>query len=324
MVNPIRLPRPMKAVSGELPTGDGWAFEVKWDGMRVLAALEEGVTRLVNGRGTDVTVRFPELAPLAEPLAAHQVGLDGEVVVLTEEGRSDFGRMQHRMHLADAARAARGAQTEPVHYVAFDLVHLDGHDLVDLPYEDRRRLLLQLVEPAPSVLVPDHHVGEGASLLAAATERGLEGLVAKRLSSRYEPGRRSPVWRKIKVRRRQEFVVGGWTPGEGNRTGGLGALLVGYHDPEAPAGLRFAGAVGTGFAEPERARLQRRLDDLDGPCPFVGPIPPLVARVARWVEPALVAEVAFGEWTADGRLRHPSYLGLRADKDPADVVREPG
>jgi bifunctional non-homologous end joining protein LigD len=230
--------------------------------------------------------------------------------------------MQQRMHLDHPGEEVRRAV--PVTYLIFDLLGLDGNDTTSLTYEQRRKLLVDLVEPGPAWQVPAHHTGDGTALLAAATAKGLEGLMAKRLDSPYVPGRRSPAWRKIKVRREQEVVVVGWLPGEGNRSGLLGALLAGVHDPSAPdRPLRFAGRVGTGFSEAELRRLGDRLAELATPTsPLAPPVPREIARLARWVRPELVAQVAFGEWTPDGRMRHPSYLGLRMDKDPSDVVRE--
>ena len=165
-------------------------------------------------------------------------------------------------------------------------------------------------------------MGGGAVLLEATRANGLEGVMAKRLDSPYRPGKRSPAWVKVKVRPRQEFVIGGWQPGEGQRTGALGSLLLGYHDP-ATGELRYAGKVGTGFTAPELDRLGRLLEArATSQPPFTPPPPKLVARAARWVRPELVAEVAFAEWTHDDTLRHRSYIGLRNDKDPASIVRE--
>ncbi len=317
------LPSPMKAVSGTLPHDDeAWGYEIKWDGMRILVAIDGGL-RGLSATGRDVTGRFPELAPLGDSLSGHRVGLDGEVVAL-RDGRPDFGRLQHRMHIANPAEAARRAREEPLVYLAFDLLHLDGIDTLDLPYLERRRLLGELVEPGPTWQVPAYQEGQGAALLALADRQGLEGVMAKRLQSRYEPGRRSGAWRKVKVRRRQELVVGGWTPGEGRRGTHFGALLVGYYEPGEPL-LHFSGGVGTGFSGDELDWLQARLDErATDDCPFHGPLPRPVALHGRWVRPELVAEVEFGEWTAEGRLRHPSYVGLRDDKEPTAVVREPG
>ena len=209
--------------------------------------------------------------------------------------------------------------------MVFDLLHLDGHDLTGLPLRDRRRLLDELVEPGPAGSGRRLH-DDGQALLDAATAQGLEGVVAKRLDCPTSRASGRAAWLKVKVRQQQELVVGGWLPGEGNRGGRIGALLVGYHDRAGDGGpLRFAGRVGTGFTDAELRRLEgaprpprhRRL-----------PVRPAAAarelrRGPRWVRPELVAELAYGEWTSDGRLRHPSYLGLRDDKAPADVTRDP-
>ncbi|MGZ4786664.1 MAG: non-homologous end-joining DNA ligase [Acidimicrobiales bacterium] len=314
---------PMRATTGSTPTDDaGWAYEIKWDGMRAIAFCDRGTLRLTSSNGIDATVRFPELAPLAKSLAANRVILDGEIITFAPDGRPDFGLLQRRMHVSNEVAAAEGAATQPVAYVVFDILWLDGHDVTSLPYLERKRLLTQLVEPGPSWTVPEPELGSGAELLTAVADRGLEGLIAKRIDSTYEIGRRSSAWRKLKVRRRQELVVGGWLPGEGNRSSTLGALLVGYHDDDGT--LRYAGRVGTGFTEHELEELLRSFEPLArDTTPFHPPPPAAVVRTARWLDPQIVVEVAFGEWTADGVLRHPSYLGRRLDKDPARVVREP-
>jgi bifunctional non-homologous end joining protein LigD len=315
---------PMRAVNATVPTEDGWAFEVKWDGMRVLARVANGL-RLHSGRGLDVTDRFPELGQLGAHLDGHVVALDGEVVALDGSGRADFGRLQPRMQAQSQARVERLRSEVTVSLVVFDLLHLDGHDTLDVAYADRRRLLAELVGPGSTWSVPAHQVGDGGALYRAAAEQGVEGIMAKRLDSTYRPGKRSPAWRKCKVRRRQEVVIGGWSTGQGSRSSSLGSLLVGVHDPGAPGHpLRFAGGVGTGFTSAALVDLGARLAPLAADrCPFTPQPPPAVRRTARWVEPVLVAEVAFAEWTSDGRLRHPSHLGLRTDKDPTAVVREP-
>ncbi len=315
---------PMKAVTGAVPVEDGWAFEVKWDGMRVLAEIGDDLV-LTSGNGIEVTSRFPELAPLVAHLGGHSAVLDGEVVAFDAAGRSDFGRLQSRMHVAEPEKVARLRGGTPVVYVVFDLLRLDGHSLLDVAYGDRRALLADLVEPDGGWMVPAHQLGDGQALYDAAAAQGLEGIMAKRLDSTYRPAKRSPAWRKCKVRRQQEVVIGGWTPGEGGRSATLGSLLVGVRDPGDEGGLlRFAGGVGTGFTMDVLADLQHRLTALETDDTPFDPAPPrTVVRTARWAEPALVAEVAFAEWTTDGRLRHPSFLGLRMDKDPADVVREP-
>jgi bifunctional non-homologous end joining protein LigD len=313
----------MKAVTGELPPpGDTWAAEVKWDGQRLVAAVgdPDQPLRLDTTRGFDAAPRFPELAGLPAALAPHRLVIDGEMVAFGDHGRPDFGRLQHRMHLTRPAEIARVAARIPASYVVFDLLWLDGRDVTGLPYLERRRLLAEVVEPGDGWQVAAHHVGGAADLLAAAQAQRLEGIVAKRVDSTYQPGRRSPLWRKVKVRPRQELVVGGWQAGEKGLSGTLGSLLVGHYEGDE---LRFAGKVGTGFSGRERDRLLGLLTPLaaDGP-PFTPAPPRPVARLAHWVRPELVAEVTFAEWTGHGTLRHPSYVGLRDDKDPRDVVRE--
>jgi bifunctional non-homologous end joining protein LigD len=252
-------------------------------------------------------------------------------VSFNAEGRPDFGRLQNRMHQSDRTLIAELAATQPVVWVLFDLLHLDGHDLYVPPsgpappsalgYGDRRRLLEGLVEAGPNWQVPTARTTDGAGLLEAVTERGLEGIVAKRLDSRYEAGRRSHAWRKVKVRRGQEFVVGGWRAGEGNRAGGIGSLLVGYHTPDGR--LAYAGRVGSGLSGGEIATLQALFaTTARASCPFDPPPTRDERRGATWVEPRLVVQVEFGEWSRDDRLRHPTYRGRRADKDAAGVVRE--
>jgi len=333
----VALPElePMKAVTADLPREDGgWGYEVKWDGMRVLAYVnddrpEAAPLRLLSGRGREITNGFPDLADLAAHLAGHRAVLDGEVVAFDEMGRPDFGRLQRRMHVASVAEAQRRAERVAVTYVMFDLLHLDGSDVSGLPYVQRRHLLSELVEATAAWSVPAHQEGDGAALLEAVRGRELEGIMAKRLESTYEPGRRSPAWRKVKVRNRQEVVVGGWTLGSGHRSERPGALLVGVVPNHrvgtgGPITLRYAGKVGTGFTDAELTRLLDRLNGLAADrCPFDPRPPPAISRAARWAHPELVAEVTYGEWTADDHLRHPSYVGLRTDKDPAEVVREP-
>jgi len=311
----------MKAVSGDLPRGAGWVFEVKWDGMRAIACCDHGALHLHSGRLHDVTDRFGELAGLATALEAHRVVLDGEIVALDDAGRPDFGRLQQRMHVARAATAARRAAEVPVSYLVFDLLWLDDHDLCAQPYTQRRRLLEALVDPGPHWQVPAALGDDGEAWLRAVADQGLEGLVAKRADSRYEPGRRSPSWRKVKVRRRQELVVAGWVEGEGGLAGELGALVLAHHD--AAGRLTYAGRVGSGISDPERRRLRAELESRAEPTsPIPGGVPRGDAAVHH-CRPELVVEVAFAEWTAEGLLRHPTYVGQRLDVDPATVVREP-
>ena len=315
---PERL-APMLARAGGLPSDESqWAFEVKWDGVRALAYSKPGRLRFESRNFNDISARYPELRPLNRALSSHEALLDGEVVAFDADGRPSFERLQQRMHLTGESAVRRRARDLPVVYVIFDLLHLDGHPLVDLPYEERRKRLLELGLNGDHWQTPAHHVGHGTALLEAVRAKRLEGVIAKRLGSRYEPGRRGGAWLKIKVTRRQEVVIAGWLPGEGRRRDRIGALLTGYHDG---AELRFAGKVGTGFSEPELDRLAATLRSLERPTsPFSGRQP---QRGAIFAEPALVAEVEFTEWTAEGMLRHPSYKGLRDDKPPEAIVREP-
>jgi bifunctional non-homologous end joining protein LigD len=298
----------MKAVSGELPKhDDGWAYELKWDGYRTIAFIDRGRVRLQSSSLRDVSERYPELAGLHEGLQAERGVVDGEVVVLTPEGVPRFELLQRH--------------EDPAAFVAFDLLSLDGRDTVDVPYEQRRALLLEAFEAGPGRVVPNHQVGHGDVLRQVTMEQGLEGIMAKRLDSLYLPGRRSPAWRKVKNRRQQEIVIGGFTAGTGNRTGTFGALLVGYQEDGR---LRFGGGVGTGFDQRLLEDLTRQLRALvTTTCPFEPRPPRSYARDATWVEPGLVGEIAFAEWTSDGLVRQASFLGLRDDKEPGEVVREP-
>ena len=311
----------MRAVSGRLPRDDGrYAYEIKWDGMRIIAFVEDGAVRLQSANLRDVTVTFPELAALGEALAGRAVILDGEVAAFDDHDRPSFGVLQQRMHVGSPVEARRRAATTPVVYMVFDVLHVDGEDTTGLSYLARRARLAELLPAGPWWQVPGHHVGDGAAMLAASKGRDLEGLVAKRVDSRYEIGRRSPCWIKVKNKCRQELLIGGWLPGEGGRSGQLGALLAGYYDGDE---LRYAGRVGTGFSQRELQRLGGLLAErARATSPFTPLPPPPVPRLAHWVEPDLVAEVEFTEWTREGILRHPSYLGLRNDKSPREVVRE--
>jgi bifunctional non-homologous end joining protein LigD len=306
---------PMLARSGTLPRDDGrWAYEIKWDGVRAIGYVEGGRLRLESRNGRDITPRYPELRELGRALGSREAVLDGEVVAFDPDGRPSFQRLQGRMHLSSEHAVRRLAEREPVSYVIFDLLHLDGRLLLDLPYAQRRERLLELGLNGPRWQTPSHHVGDGAAMLEASRAQGLEGVLAKRMDSTYAPGRRAGAWVKVKNVRRADVVVGGWLPGEGNRSGRIGALVVGYYDDE----LRYAGRVGTGFTQSELARLGERLAPLErDTSPFSGRQPP---RETRFVEPELVCTVEYSEWTQARTLRQPSYKGLRDDVSPEDVT----
>lgn len=310
--------RPALAQLGRLPTQDGsWAFEIKWDGIRALLYRRPGIMRIESRNLNDLTAGYPELGALGAALGSRTAVLDGEIVAFDERGVPSFERLQQRMHLASPDAVQRRAAAVPVVYVIFDVLYLDGRSTIALPYRERRALLADLALSGPAWNTPTIHLGDGAELLAASAERGLEGLVAKRLDSRYEPGRRTGAWVKVKNSNSQELVIGGWLPGAGRRRERIGALLVGHRDAGA---LRYAGRVGTGFNDAELSRLAELLGPLEQPTsPFDGRQPP---AGSIFVRPELVAEVAFTEWTRQGMLRHPSYKGLRADKLAVEVQRE--
>jgi bifunctional non-homologous end joining protein LigD len=315
---------PMLATSGTLPADDaGWAYEMKWDGLRALAFISGGQVRLTSRTARDISFVYPELAGLATAVGADQAVLDGEIVAFGGGSWPDFEALQQRMNISTAAQAKVLAAQVPVSYLAFDLLWLSGRPLLDDAYTRRRELLDNLGLDGGRWQVPPAFIGEsGADIQAVSRQQHLEGVMAKRLGSRYEPGRRTSSWRKIKNVRRQEVVIGGWKPGEGGRAGWIGSLLVGVHDDDGA--LLYSGHVGTGFTQQTLRMLGDRLASLHrNTSPFAGTIPPEDSRFARWVEPELVAEVAFADWTKSGRLRAPAYKGLRNDKDPAEVIREP-
>ncbi|HEY5025123.1 MAG TPA: non-homologous end-joining DNA ligase [Acidimicrobiales bacterium] len=316
--------RPMLATPGALPADDdAWAYEFKWDGIRALCAVDGGRIHIESRNGNDLTSSFPELRALGEQLGSRRVALDGEIVAFDESGHPRFQLLQPRIHASDATKAKRLAAEQPVVYVLFDILYLDGVSLMDHPYAERRRTLESLglvTKKTQYWTLSPQFAGPGADVLQASRTQGLEGILAKRLDSAYLPGKRSPNWTKVKNLLTQEVIVGGWTPGEGNRQGRLGSLLLGL---PAEGGLQYIGQVGTGFSvstlDDLAQRLVARRSDHN---PFVTEVPPRYQHVAIWVEPTLVGEVRFSEWTKDGRMRHPSWRGLRHDKSPADVHRE--
>ena len=313
---------PMLARSGAAPTGAGWSYELKWDGVRAVAYSEPGRLRLESRNGIDVSERYPELHRASRALSTHRAILDGEIVGFDEAGHPSFSALQPRMQLASPARARRLAESSPVSYVIFDLLWLDGHSLLGRSYDERRAALAALALDGDRWLVPAALEGGAREVLAATAAAGLEGVIAKRRDSVYEPGRRSGAWIKLKNVHRQELVIGGWVGGEGRRSGRIGALLVGVHDDGGA--LRYAGRVGTGFSEAELERLAEALGPLARERSPFAPGPASPPAGAHFCEPRLVCEVEFREWTRDGLLRQPSFVGMRDDKDAGEVVREDG
>jgi bifunctional non-homologous end joining protein LigD len=316
------LVRPMLAVPGELPADDdGWVYEMKWDGVRAVAYLDGGRVRLMSRNDLEITASYPEVVGLGEQLGSTPAVLDGELVAFNARGAPDFGRLQQRMHIKGAA-ARRLVASVPVVYLLFDVLHLDGRDTHDRPWHERRALLEELGLEGASWRTPTAFDGAaGQDVLAASLQNGLEGVLAKRRDAAYRPGRRSSDWRKVKHVRMQEVLVCGWRPGKGRRADGIGALILGVHDDEGR--LRPAGAVGTGFSDRVLVDLLARLAPTErATSPFTEDLPTGESRGVHWVAPTLVGEVAFAEWTSDGRLRHATWRGLRPDKQPTDVVRE--
>lgn len=315
-VLPRRVPPMLALLRPSLPKDDErWGFELKWDGVRAVAYVEGGRVALMSRNDKDMAHSYPELAVLAGRVD-EPVVLDGEIVAL-RAGRPDFGLLQSRMHVQHPSD--RLVRAIPVHYYVFDLLHRGDRSLLNEPYTERRAALEALGLDEEPVRTPPWWRGGGAAVLAASVEQGLEGVVAKPLRSRYLPGRRGP-WIKVKNVRDQEVVVGGWTPGKGRRAHLIGSLVLGVYEDY---GLVYVGNVGTGFTEATLRDLAARLAPLArATSPFDTAVPREVERVAHWTEPDLVGEVEFTAWTGDGFLRHPSWRGLRDDKEPEQVVRE--
>jgi bifunctional non-homologous end joining protein LigD len=309
---PAELP-PMLAVTGKPPSTPGWTYEVKWDGYRALAQIIGGRVRLSSRSGKDITASAPGLAPLGDALAGHEVLLDGELVTFGPDGRPDFGLLQQRMGAPARSRArTKGRGQATVTYLIFDLLHLDGRSCLRLPHAERRQLLEALELSGPAWAVPGQLAGTVSEVMDAVRAQGLEGVMAKRSTSVYQPGCRSEQWRKLVNLRKQDVVIGGWQTGEGRRADGIGSLLLGVRgDDDA---LRYVGNVGTGFTERALGELHAMLEPLRRKdSPFSGAVRTARARTARWVAPELVGEVEFATWTGDGMLRQPRWRGLKDD-----------
>ncbi|MFO6452104.1 MULTISPECIES: ATP-dependent DNA ligase [unclassified Aeromicrobium] len=310
---------PMLAVlaGGRDASGDGWAYELKWDGIRCVAVVSGQDVRLYSRNHNDVSASYPELLEELAGLGLDAV-LDGEIVAMDERGIPSFGRLQQRMGVTKPGDVERLRRTTPVRLMLFDLLERDGMSLRDLSYDDRREALEDLDLGSELVHAPPAHGGTLEEAVALSRSHKLEGIVAKRRASTYDPGARSTDWLKIKNQDTQEIVIGGWRPSSGGR--GIGSLLVGV---PVEGGLRYLGRVGTGYSNAERLKLRSLLDPLERQTsPFVDEVESVASRDATWVTPRLVGEVVFGDWSPAGHLRHASWRGLRPDKDAADVVLE--
>ncbi len=321
-------PAPMLATlgtEGELGDTGQWAFEMKWDGIRAIAQVSHGQVRLTSRNGVDVTSRYPELADLAQAVNGDAV-IDGEIVALTRSssespGRPDFGLLQRRMGLTKLAEIEAAAKKVPVHFLAFDVLEVDGKSLVKQPWTERRDALEETVSSVGAVQVPPVFEGDVRAAMEASRALGLEGVMAKRRTSTYSAGKRVQSWIKLKHHLTQEVVIGAWKPGAGNRAHRVGSLLMGIPDA---GGLRFVGRVGTGFTDRDLDAMLTRFRRLERKTsPFVE-LPAPEAKDAHYVSPVLVGEVEFAEWTPTGKLRQPSWRGWRPDKDATDVVPEYG
>jgi DNA ligase D-like protein (predicted ligase) len=313
---PMTFISPMAAaLVDQLPVGEEWLYEAKFDGYRAIAVKEGKTVRIFSRKGNDLTSDYPHVKTAVLGLKAERATIDGEIVAFDEHGRPSFQQLQHRTAKGTAIR-----------FFAFDLLHLNGKDVSGEPLSRRKHRLEQLVRNS-GVEFSQELPGTAAQVVHAVAEVGLEGVVAKRRDSRYEPGKRSGAWQKFKLQHRQEFVIGGYKPENEN----FQSLVVGYYEAGA---LRFAGRVRAGFAAAQRAAVFARIKPLaTGKCPFADlptgktshwgeGVTEEDMKVLKWVRPNLVADVAFTEWTRDGHLRHSSFIGLRDDKDPRDVVRE--
>jgi bifunctional non-homologous end joining protein LigD len=321
-IKPSEMPRnirPMLAQLSKIPRNQqNYGFEFKWDGIRIIAYWDGAELLLETRNALDTTFRWPELQEMTKAFGRTPIVLDGELVALDAHGKISFSLLATRMHLSRPPSAAQKSKA-PITYMIFDLLYVGNTSLMQMPYKERRAALDKLKLIGDSWLAPSWSEAAGDAMFAAALNNDIEGVVGKKLSSAYEPGKRTGSWLKIKAINSQELVIAGWIPEKNDIERGVGALITGYYNDEGK--LVFAGKVGTGFTDADRQDLRRKLDPLAANCPFY-PKPGL--RNAIYVKPVLVGEFEYREWTPDGRLRHPSFKGLRSDKKADEVVLESG
>lgn len=303
---------------------DDFAVEVKWDGIRAILYIEAGIARIISRNGCNITLRYPELQMLAQEVGRHSLILDGEIIAFNKAGTPSFSLLQQRMNLEKPAMIQMALSHVPISFIAFDLLQVDKNSLIDESYLVRRQILDNYHLSGRYWITPPYRTGNAEDFLSASQELGLEGIILKRINSPYMPGKRSDSWLKVKNYHRQEFVIGGWTPGKGKRSGTIGALLLGYysreHSGESEPKLLYAGSCGTGFTEKNLSQLKELFMPLaTSYCPFS--IDPQ-KRDATFITPLIVAEFSFTEWTGADILRHPSFLGLRSDKLASEVTKE--
>lgn len=308
---------PMLATLGHPPTGERWAFESKWDGVRAIATTGAKPPALWSRNGNNFSASFPEIVDALSAVLDHrETVLDGEIVALGADGVPSFSRLQRRMHvLKPTAQLRNDALTT---YYVFDVLDIDGTSTTDLPYLERREALANLSLEHPRIKVPPHWLNvDGPTMLEVARTHHLEGIVAKSITSTYQPGKRSPSWLKTPLRANTEGIICGFAPGSGNAAGGIGSLILGAHDDSGS--LVYIGNVGTGFSSRQRRELREQLIDIERPTsPFAIAPPRAITREARWSEPLLVCDVEYREYTGGG-LRHPAFKGMRIDKTADDV-----
>lgn len=312
--------QPMLATLAEKPfSSPEWQYEIKWDGVRCLAEVENGKTRLWSRNRREITTVYPELQGLARNINARSALLDGEIVALDSAGHSSFHDLQQRMNLSDAAGIEAARLKYPATYYVFDLLYADGYNLLRAPLRERRRVLRDRLRPSGAVRYSDAVMGEGERLFELARQQKLEGIIAKRLESTYQP-RRTRDWLKFKLAQTQEAVILGYTEPKGSRRH-FGSLLLGVYQPESK-NFQYIGHVGSGFDQDTLERLKKRLQPASAPQASIVGAPRL--GTVHWTRPELVAEIRFNQWTPDGKLRAPVFLGIREDKQPNEAVLESG